>query len=144
EGLGGRDVGWTRRALARSFLAAGVIGAVPCTALAVFGGTVVHWWVGATVTPSPGLLYGLAVWTFLIGIGNSTNTFLFAAEAVRSQALLRIAQLAAVLPLEIFFLRRFGIAGVVWALCVAELLLRFVPSAWLVRRARSAAPHPPA
>jgi O-antigen/teichoic acid export membrane protein len=139
EALARRDVAWTRRALVRSFVAAGVIGAPPCIALAVFGGPLVHWWVGSSVTPSPGLLSGLAVWTFLIGIGNCTTTFLFAAGLVRSQALLRITQFVAVLPLEMFLLRRFGIAGMAWALCVTELVLRLAPSAWLVRHALSTA-----
>jgi O-antigen/teichoic acid export membrane protein len=121
------DVLWVRQTLKRSLLLAALLSGIPSMVLLLWGGPLIHWWAGPSITPSFWLLAGLAVWAVLQALGNAVAMFLNGASVIRLQvicaSLLALVGLAA----KIILARRYGLPGIAWATVLAYSVLVATP-----------------
>jgi O-antigen/teichoic acid export membrane protein len=134
EAIAHGDVVWVRTTLYRSF-AVGLLITVPSAGfLMLFGTQVIHLWVGPEVTPPPMLLFGLGLWTIIIGINGPLAVLFNGANVVRFQAVCAVLMATANLALSVAFAYLVGLPGVILGTVVAQLLFVLIPSAFYVPR----------
>ena len=121
------DIRWVKRTLVRTLVLTFVLIAGPVVVLVVFGRPLIHLWVGDTVDPSYWLLVGLAVWALMSGLGSTVAVFLNGVSVLRFQAVCAVLMAVTALVLKIVLVRRWGVAGVPWALVIAYTVFVVVP-----------------
>lgn len=127
EAMARGDVRWIKRTLVRTLVLTFVLTAGPALVLVVIGRPLVHMWVGGSVDPSFWLLTGLALWALLSGLGSTVAVFLNGVSVLRFQAVCAVLLAVTALVLKILFARRWGVAGVPWALVICYTVFVVVP-----------------
>lgn len=123
------DKTWVLAALKRSVLFAALGGGGASLLLAAFGGRIVDLWVGPGLRPGPGLLLGLAAWTFLYGVGTAVAMALNGLGRLRFQAATALLTAAAALVLKLTLVRSHGPAALAWSTALAYLVFSALPTA---------------
>lgn len=121
------DIHWVKRTLMRTMVLTFVLTVGPAAVLVVFGRPIISLWVGDTVNPSYWLLIGLAAWAVLSGLGSTLAIFLNGIGVLRFQALFGVLMSVTALVLKIVLARRWGVAGIPWALVICYALFAAVP-----------------
>ncbi len=128
------DIAWVKRALARSLVVAFVLTAAPALVLVAVGRPLTHLWVGGAVNPSYGLLAGLAAWTLIGGLGATIAIFFNGVSVLRFQAVTTVVMSVVALALKILFVRRWGVAGVPWAMVISYTVFVGIPTVAYIPR----------
>jgi O-antigen/teichoic acid export membrane protein len=128
------DVDWVRATLRRSLLAVLSIAVPACTALVIFGDSLLDLWVGGAVESSTALLVGLGVWTVLGGTGATVAMFMNALGALKIQVILAFLFTAFNLPLSIILVSRIGVAGAIWGTVISYVVFVAIPLAFIMPR----------
>jgi O-antigen/teichoic acid export membrane protein len=135
EAVARGDVQWIRGALRRSIIIAFAVNIPPTLLLVIFGRPLVHLWVGPTVTPSVGLLLGLASWMVMNSLSGPLAMFLNGVGVVRFQVWCAIAMMVSNIGLSITLAHAIGVSGVVWGSVIAQALFVLAPTALYIPRA---------
>lgn len=128
------DMGWVRRALARS-LAASLLVSLPLALLLVLlGPQIIRLWVGEQIAPSFALLLGFGVWAVVASVGGVVAMLLNGLSVIGFQAATAVVTAAVAIALKLALARQVGIDGVIWASAAASLVCTLVPSALYIPR----------
>ena len=118
---------WLRRALKRSLIATAAMGVVGAVLLIAVGKQVISLWVGDQVHPSYTMLAGFGAWSVLNGITTGLSSFVLGTGGGRANALQWLTAFLLLIPLQIVALRYLGVAGIPWAMAIADGLGRLLP-----------------
>jgi O-antigen/teichoic acid export membrane protein len=134
EALTRGDHGWVRQTLIRS-LVISVSVSIPLSAvLVVFGNSILHLWVGDSVTPTTSLLVALGLWTVVYSVSTTMAVFLNGANVIGFQVVLAICMMLVNLVLSIVLTHLVGVSGPAWGSTIAVTFCVLIPVAWYVRR----------
>lgn len=128
EALSRNDMAWAATALRRSIGAALLVAGTCSTAIAIAGPTLLHLWVGKTVTAAPAILVGLALWKVIEAAGQAIATFLNGARIVQFQVAVAAATCVAMFAGKVVLIGKLGVYGGVWATIIAYTLFSIVPT----------------
>lgn len=132
EAIARGDHAWVTKTLKRS-ISLGLIVNVPiAAALVLFGRNLIQLWVGSSVAPALPLLAGLAIWAILNSFGGPLAMFLNGANVVAFQVVCALLMGISGLALSIVMVGRIGVAGVVFAIVIAQVAFNFIPAAFFV------------
>lgn len=143
------DIAWVRRTLRLSLVLGMTGAAIMSLALVVLGPTLLRLWVGNAVAVPFGLIAGFAVWKVFEAAANAMAMFLNGINALKIQLVLALVNVAVSLVLKVWWVKLFGLPGVMYATIVAYVVIALPPLAWVVRKslaevaARAAAAAPP-
>jgi O-antigen/teichoic acid export membrane protein len=127
------DVAWVRKTFRRSFILSMAFGALFATLLVGFGKELVALWVGPSVNPSPGLLYGFASFVFVNAMMGNIAVLMSVHVLVRTQLVLMAIAAVGSFALKIILCAELGAAGPVWASVIAFGACYVIPGLFLVR-----------
>lgn len=138
------DAEWVRKTLKRSLALATGFALAAAIPLVVFGNFLIHTWVGGALKPSFALLAGLGTWQVVQSAGNSVAMFTNGTtQMIKFQLLVSTVTGCAMIALKIFFVKKFGIPGVVWGGTIGYVACAAAPLYWRVtselRRAQTPA-----
>lgn len=133
--LAQRDVDWVRRAFLRMTVIGTVFVMVPTMALFVAGPWLINLWTSGAIAPSRQLLLALSLWAATICLVTPVAYLLAGASALRFQAATHAVMAVLNLGLSISLAHRVGVAGVVYATVIANVVCIIVPSLIYIRRA---------
>jgi O-antigen/teichoic acid export membrane protein len=122
EALARGDVKWVKTTVVRSTGFSLLIFGPAALGFALFGRTIVHFWVGPQIQPSYLLLAGAALWIMVSVCGNALGTFLNGANLLKFQVVVYAATAIVNLPAKVFCAKAFGLAGVVWVTALTTVL----------------------
>jgi len=128
------DLTWVRQTLGRSLLLAALVAGLPSIVFVMWGVPLIHWWAGASVTPSAWLLLGLALWTVLQALGNAVAMFLNGANVIRLQVICASLVAVGALAAKIALARWWGLPGIAWGAVLAYGLFAALPYLLVVPR----------
>jgi O-antigen/teichoic acid export membrane protein len=134
EAVSRGDLAWVKRTLIRSTAAASLIAAVAATFLVLLGPAVLQFWVHQAISPPFLLLLGLGLWSVMDAAAQAVAMFLNGVSVILSQAVVASIFALGCITLKIYFVHRFGIAGVPWATLLSYLCLSAIPFSILVPR----------
>lgn len=138
EAMSRGDIHWVKTTLKRSVAFAFVMSALGSTILALFCRKILSVWVHGTVSSSPLMIIGLAIWTVFEGTGSALAIFLNGANVLRLQVVLSVIFAGSCLAVKISIVQKIGAQGVPWAtlstylLCVAIPFSVYIPK-WLAK-----------
>jgi O-antigen/teichoic acid export membrane protein len=133
EALARGDRDWVRKTLLRSLSAAVVTTAGLSVILVIFGARIIALWTGPGIDPPFLLLLGFGIWKVMEAGGNAVSMFLNGANVFQFQLLLAALLASVAIILKLTLVTRIGIAGVIWATILADLVT--IPwTFWFVRR----------
>jgi O-antigen/teichoic acid export membrane protein len=133
EAIARGEYAWARRAFWNSLFVTLAISMVLAIVLAVFGQVFITFWVGSSVRPSPGLIYGFCFYMILTAFVGSIASILNSGPQLRQQV--RILAAASLLSLGMKFALclQYGSAGVIWATVIGYGVLYVIPGLAMVR-----------
>jgi O-antigen/teichoic acid export membrane protein len=134
EAIARGDTAWVRRTLRRSTLVTFVATAGSSLFLVVTGDTIIHIWVGDSISPSTALLVGLGLWAIAYSMSNALAMLMNAADAIRVQAVLATLMAVSNALISIALVQRIGIVGAVAGSLIAQVLFILIPFAIYVPR----------
>lgn len=131
-----KDYAWARQTMRRTVLIGLAINIPGSVLLIIFGGRLIHFWVGeGTAVELPMLLLvSLGMWTALNAVQGPLAMWLNGAHVVKFQVVCAIIMAATNLGLSIALTRSVGVAGPIVATLVAQTLFITVPSIVYVSR----------
>lgn len=128
------DSQWIRTAFRRS-IAIGLAVNVPYAVVLMFAGnTVIHLWIGNTITAPFIVLAAFAIWTMMNSFNGAIAVFLNGANAMKFQAVCASAMACVNLILSIALTRLLGLSGVIWGSIIAQVAVMLIPSAVYISR----------
>ncbi len=134
EAIARGDRVWVTKTLKRS-ISLGLLVNVPAAAgLVLFGPALIRVWVGPAVKVGLPLLVGLGIWAVLNSFGGPIAMFLNGANIVRFQVVCALLMGISGLGLSIVMVGQLGVAGVVFATVIAQLVFTFIPAVFYVPR----------
>jgi O-antigen/teichoic acid export membrane protein len=128
------DLGWVKRTLRRSFMAAVAVSVVAAAALSVGGRMVLELWVGRAVEPTPLLLVALTVWMIIASALGPLAMFFNGAGVVRFLAICATLAMIANLLISIVLTNLIGISGPAWGSGISQAVFVLIPSAFYIPR----------
>lgn len=134
EAVARGDIAWVRIVLRRSLVLGVGACAVMSGAMVLAGPQLLHWWVGDAIQVPIALLLGFAVWKVIEAAGNAIAMFLNGINALRIQVVFAVINVIASLLLKVWWVRLFGLPGVMYATIAAYGLIAFPPLVWVVYR----------
>lgn len=137
EAISRGDVGWVRKTLLRSLVAALIITALPSVLLVLLGPQILKVWVGPDMIPPLSLLVGFAVWTVIGAAGNAVAMFLNGTNVIGFQVVVAIVMSVGALIAKVLFAQAIGLSGIIWGTVVAYTLFSAVPQAIYIAKAFS-------
>jgi len=123
-----RDVAWITRAFRRALLVSIGFSALVAAPLALVGGAVIRFWVGAVAVPPTTVLVWMAVWSVTFAFMNGLSCFLNANGRFRGQTLYGTATALLNIALSVWWAGKFGLSGVIAATVVSYLSVAVVPA----------------
>jgi O-antigen/teichoic acid export membrane protein len=128
------DSQWIRTTFWRS-IAIGLIVNVPYALVLMFAGnTVLHLWVGNTITVSFIVLAAFAIWTMMNSFNGAIAVFLNGANAMKFQAVCSAVMACVNLLISIILTKIVGLSGVIWGSIIAQAIVVIIPSAIYISR----------
>ncbi|MFZ4626833.1 MAG: lipopolysaccharide biosynthesis protein [Blastocatellia bacterium] len=134
EAFARQDWRWVRQALSRSIQASLILGTFSGIVLWVGGETLVRWWVGAALLPSPFLLSGFALYSISGAVGGALTLLLNQPGLIRGQLLIYLTASLVALGLKLVLTFWGGPAGAVWATVLGYGIFFLLPGWWLIDR----------
>src|SRR5262249_52404727 len=134
EAIARGDMGWVRRTLKTSIIAAEMVVLPLALTGLFFGDDLARLWFQQPIALGFGLLAGLALWAVLEGAGSGLAMFLNGASIVRIQVCLSVIFAATAIVVRIVLANQFGIAGIIWGTIVAYFAVMLVPLGWIIPR----------
>ncbi len=134
EAFARNDRDWILRTFRRAVIATAALVTTMVLPLVLFGPQIVHLWVGPAITPSLGLLIGLALWRVVDAITNCMTTLLNGMAALKVQLIAYAATGVIILPLKLLLVHTQGVAGIPWASAAVVALCVTLPTSLYVRR----------
>lgn len=122
------DIGWLRKTVTRALVFALALSVTLSTVLVVLGDEIVRLWIGGSVAAATGLLLAFGCWKVLESVGATIAIYLNARGIVRPQVILSCAYCVVAIALKFYLVRHVGVAGVVWATCIAYLAIVALPT----------------
>ena len=130
EAIARGDGARAERSCKRAVAIALALAAMSALPLMLFGPTLLRWWLGGALAPSPGLFIAFGAFWLLSALTQPISTFLNAAHALRFQLGCIVVLALASLALKVGMAHWLGIVGVAWGRVAAEALFRLLPY-WL-------------
>lgn len=127
EAIARGDTEWIRKTLSRSLGITFMIVAFPTVLLVLFGGQILHFWVGPEITPSFILLAGLGLWTILYSVANSLAIFLNGVDIIRFQTFCAVFVAVGALIAKIFLAKIIGVPGIIWGTIIGYTCFAVIP-----------------
>ena len=142
------DWAWVRRTLRRSLLASLLLTIAPMTLAVIFGGPVLHLWIGKKTAPeafpTQTLLWLLFAWNVIVVLQQPYAFLLSGMSEVRRLSIYRIVTAVASIGLMLGLGPKMGLGGVVLGL-IGAMLISLLGGVLETRRfLREAASQPPA
>lgn len=134
EAFARQDWEWVRQALRRSIQGSLILGTFSAIVLWVGGQTLVRWWVGADLLPSPFLLGGFALYSISGAVGGALSLLLNQPGLIRGQLLIYLTASVVALGLKLALTFWGGPAGAVWATVLGYGIFFLLPGWWLIDR----------
>lgn len=128
------DAEWARRTFHRSLWIGLTTTTVSAVLLLIFGRWIILRWAGPSIQPTDLLLWGLASWCVLHGIGGPIAMLLTGARKLTFQAVVSVGMGLGNLGLSIWLATVIGIPGVVFGSVFAQILLILIPSWFYARK----------
>lgn len=122
EAVTSGDLAWVRRALRGSLLLSMGASSIMSGALVLFGPQLLNWWIGSAITVPLILLAGFGGWKVVEASANSMATFLNGVGALKIQVILALLSTFVSIIIKIWWIREFGIAGLLFAMSVTYLI----------------------
>ncbi|HXB67069.1 MAG TPA: oligosaccharide flippase family protein [Candidatus Acidoferrales bacterium] len=133
EALARQDHLWIRKTLLRSLMLAAGISVPLGTVLVIFGGRIIHVWVGPSIHTSPLLMAGLGAWSIVTAISLAFAVFCNGLSIIRFQVIVAPIGALSNITLSIYLTQRIGIPGVVYGSILSQLII-LIPSVFYIRR----------
>ncbi len=134
EAVARGDLRWVRSTLSRTLTWVLLSSICMAVALLVFSHRILFLWVGPTISPSFGLLFGLAAWEIVRSYTGTQQMFLNGAGVMRFQTITHCIFGAACVCAKFWCAKEYGIAGVPWAGVATYGLLILLPNLFYVPR----------
>lgn len=134
EAFARQDWGWVRQTLTRSIQGSLILGTLSGIVLWVGGETLVRWWVGPDLSPSPFLLGGFALYSISGAVGGALSLPLNQPGLIRGQLLICLVASLVALGLKLVLTFWGGPAGAVWSTVIGYSIFFLVPGWWIVDR----------
>ncbi len=134
EAIAAGDVTWVRQVLRRALVLVVVVTVPAGAVLAWWGPELITLWSRGRVHAEPALLWGLAMWMTLQGVGITLSMFLNAAECLRLQLVCAMAMALVAFVLKMLLVQHIGVAGVVWATVIAYVPITLIPMLLILPR----------
>ena len=134
EAFARQDWRWVRQALRRSIRVSLILGTFSGIVLWVGGQTLVRWWVGGALLPSPFLLGGFALYSISGAVGGALSILLNQSGLIRGQLLIYLTASLVALGLKLVLTFWGGPAGAVWATVLGYGIFFLLPGWWLIDR----------
>ncbi len=128
------DSAWARQTLLRSIKVALGYAATLSIPLVFISPWIIHYWVAGAVRPPFALLLGLGLWKIAEAGGLALGMFLNGAHVIKPQVVFASVTAASSIALELFLVRKIGVAGSVWATLTAFTVFTIVPYAFITPR----------
>lgn len=128
------DAEWARRTFHRSLWIGLTTTTGSAVLLLIFGRWIILRWAGPSIQPTDLLLWGLAAWCVLHGIGGPIAMLLTGARKLTFQAVVSVAMGLGNLGLSIWLATVIGIPGVVFGSVFAQMFLILIPSWFYARK----------
>ncbi len=119
EALGRGDYAWARHALGQASKWTLIIGSTIAVVTAIFGRTIVHYWLGQSLVLPPALVYGIAVMILVLCYGGVIASFMNNEGLAHRQVKIYFLTVAVCLSLKVSFMHQWGISGIPWATSIA-------------------------
>jgi O-antigen/teichoic acid export membrane protein len=119
EALGRGDYAWAKHALGRASIWTFLIGGSIALITAMFGKTLVQYWIGYTVELPSALVYGSALMIWVLCYSGVVATFMNNEGLVQRQVTIYFVTVVVSLTLKVCFMHRWGISGIPWATSIA-------------------------
>lgn len=120
------DWAWVRRTLRRSMLASLLLTIAPMAAAALFGGSILHVWIGrkadASSFPGQQLLWLLFAWNVIMVLQQPYTFLLSGMSVVRRLSVYRVVTAVCSIGLMLLLGPKFGLPGIVSGLIAAMLV----------------------
>ncbi len=127
EAIARGELAWTRKTLKMSLLITLVIVFFPSLFFVWFGVPILHFWVGAEITPSFLLLAGMGLWTIMLCLGSTLSMFLNGANIIRFQIFCASLFGISALVAKIFLAKTIGLPGIIWGTILAYSVFAVIP-----------------
>jgi O-antigen/teichoic acid export membrane protein len=134
EALTRGEFAWVEKTFYRSLWILSVSVGLPSLILAFFGKPILHFWIGAELSPSFSLLLGLGVWTTMWSLGSAMAVILNAASIFRFQIVCTLLMFVSAVIAKIILARSFGLPGIVWGSVAVYSLLFILPYAFYISK----------
>lgn len=127
EAASRKDFAWIQNTLQKSILMT-LIGCGPLLLLmAMFGGQIIHIWIGPQVHTSPFLLFSLALWNLLHSVSIALAVYFNGLSIIKFQVVLAGLMGITNIILSIFLVGRIGPAGAVWGSIISFVICILIP-----------------
>jgi O-antigen/teichoic acid export membrane protein len=138
------DYTWVRKTFWRAAYAGMGTVTLAVTAFALFGRTIIRWYVGPAAVPTEILLVAICIWIVISTGMDLEACFLAAINRVRLQGALSIVAAVLNLGLSIYFVKRIGPLGVILGTIISYAVTLIGPQTWIVWRGLYHPPKQPA
>jgi O-antigen/teichoic acid export membrane protein len=142
EAYARQDYSWVRRTFWNAVRLAMGATAAAVLVIALFGRTLIRWYVGAAVVPSQPLLLAICAWTLMSAGMDLEACLLAAVNRVKWQGILSVIAAGVNLGLSIFLVKRIGSLGVILGTIASYVLVLAGPQTFIVWRALYRPPLP--
>ena len=132
EAFASGDVAWVKATFLKSIKLSLFVSTPLALLMAFMGDIIIKYWVGDSIHPSTGLIFGAALWAVLMTLGNALAMFLNAMNIVRVQVIISIAMATLNIFLSIFLIHRLGVEGAVYGSVIATLICIFIPYGFIL------------
>jgi O-antigen/teichoic acid export membrane protein len=129
------DSDWVRRTLGRSIKLSLLMTVPPALLLVVFGGPLIHLWVGDKVVPTLELLVALGLLSVIMAVSEALSMFLNGLNILRLQVICSWIMAVTNIGLKVTLAGEIGVSGVAYATVVAQVICILIPSMFYVPRA---------
>ncbi|TLD70900.1 hypothetical protein FEM03_11385 [Phragmitibacter flavus] len=119
EALAKGDHPWILKTLGRHFWLSCAASAVLCAGLYLAAPSIISVWAGPEAVPSNGVLIWMALWNFLLGLTTPFATLLFGLGRIKMMTIYSAVTAVLNLVLALFWVKTYGMVGVVAASTVA-------------------------
>ncbi len=136
------EMAWIRSTFRKTMFLTMGVAFVCCMVFLVAGRTLIRYWAGPAVVPSPRLLLWMCVWVMISTFMNNTATVLAAKGDTKLQAWCSVGAAVMNLVLSIWLVQRIGSVGVLLGTILAYIFVLLVPQTLQTWKALYAHPAP--
>jgi O-antigen/teichoic acid export membrane protein len=134
EAYARRDFIWVRRTYWRAVRFALGSTTLAVAGLALFGRSLIRWYIAPSAVPTRSLLLTICLWTLINSVMDLQGCLLIATNRVRLQGTLSAIATVANILISIYLVQRIGTLGVIFGTILSYASLLIIPQAFMVHR----------